>query len=103
MDPDPKEVSLSPRSTRAVATFQRRILGLFPACPEATARAAALRWSRVCPPAKQESEARITHDETIRNVLIEQVRFELAGGKEPDPAQRRRLTERVRAVLAGWK
>lgn len=100
---------LSPRSTRAVATFSQRVLDLFPRCPPGAAREAAIRWSRVCPPARQEREARVTHDETVRNALIEHVRMTmtdwpaLVAAGRADALAKKRVSARVREILDGWK
>lgn len=100
---------LSPRSTRAVAVFTTRIRELFPACPEGTARDAAIRWSAACPPRLQEREARVTHDETIRNALIDHVRWTmtdwpaLVEAGRTDPLNRKLVAARVRETLERWK
>jgi len=112
MDPEskePKASELSPRTTRAVATFTARVKELFPACPDGTARDAALRWSLTCAPRLQEREARVTHDETIRNALIEHVRWSmtewprLVEAGRTDPLSKKRVAARVREILDGWK
>jgi hypothetical protein len=107
--PRPAAVELSPRSTRAVATFATRIRELFPACPEGIARDAALRWSLTCPPKMQEREARITHDETVRNALIDHVRETMtdwsakvaSGGA--NPLARKLVNAQVRDIVQAWK
>ena len=104
----PVPPALSPRTTRAVATFTGRVLDLFPGCPPDVAREAALHWSRACPPQKQEREARITHDDTVRNALVEVVRRSLPDGPALEAAARvdgrirRQLQARVREILGGW-
>ena len=96
---------MSPRSTRAVATFAARIRAMFPACPEATAREAALRWSLACPPRLQEREARVTHDETVRNALIEHVRWTMTDWSarveagRTNPLVKKLVSARVREIL----
>lgn len=106
---DPKAGDLSPRTTRAVAIFTLRVKELFPGCPDGTARDAALRWSLTCAPRLQEREARITHDETIRNAAIEHVRWTmtdwpaLVAAGAANPLTKKRITLRIREVLEGWK
>jgi hypothetical protein len=106
---DGVQEGLSPRSARAVGIFTLRIRELFSACPEDIAREAALRWSRTCSPKVQEREARVTHDETVRNALIEHVRWTLtdwpalvAAGRT-DPLNRKRVSVRVREIVESWK
>ena len=109
---DPRDAddgALSPRTSRAVATMAARITGLFPGCPDAIARSAALRWSRTCAPRLQEREARVTHPDTVRAALAEEVRWtrtdwpaRVQSGRT-DPLARRRVAAQVRDVLAAWK
>ena len=105
----PPEPALSPRTTRAVAAFTQRVLDLFPGCPHEAARAAAIRWSLTCAPQRQEREARVTHDETVRNALIEHVRSEmtdwpaLVKADRAGPLAKKAVQARVREILEGWK
>ena len=106
---DPKAGDLSPRSSRAVAIFTDRVVELFTLCPRDVAHDAAIRWSLTCAPRLQEREARVTHDETIRNALIEHVRWTMtdwqaivAAGRA-NPLVKKVVAARVREIIEAWK